>query len=320
LDANGNNDIPQLQVVHNTLLGQLWEDRGEIESEDTLLARREDYGTRPDGSDVELPEGVLVLTCGVDTQDDRLEYEVVGHGHFGETWGIEKGIIMGRPDDTDVWARLDAVIEKVYRFESGAGLRVSMTFCDEGGHFTQDVRQQCRARVGKKVFAIAGSNRHDAPYTSPPRKQKIVVRKTMVGSCWRYDIGVDAGKQIIMDNLRVQTPGSRYCHFPKRDDYGAAYFAGLLSERLVYKQGKKQPWRWEKIPGHERNEALDCRNYALAAFKALPKDLDAIANKLRAARGETAAEPVATAVKPAPKPTRSAPRRSGGLDRHYDDW
>lgn len=26
-----------------------------------------------------------------------MEYEIVGHGHFGETWGIEKGIIMGRP-------------------------------------------------------------------------------------------------------------------------------------------------------------------------------------------------------------------------------
>lgn len=37
-----------------------------------------------------LPEGVLVLTCGVDTQDDRLEYEVVGHGYYGETWGIKK--------------------------------------------------------------------------------------------------------------------------------------------------------------------------------------------------------------------------------------
>ena len=69
-----------------------------------------------------------------------------------------------------------------------------------------------------------------------------------------------------MDNLRVQTPGQKYCHFPKRDDYGSAYFAGLLSETKVYDPNKKQPWSWKKIPGHERNEPLDCRNYALAAF------------------------------------------------------
>jgi len=50
-----------------------------------LLERREDYGVREDGSPIELPEGVLALTCGVDTQNNRLEYEVVGHGFWGET-------------------------------------------------------------------------------------------------------------------------------------------------------------------------------------------------------------------------------------------
>lgn len=59
--------------------------------EDEALTRREPY-------DAELPDGVLCLTCGVDTQDNRLEYEVVGHGYYDETWGIEKGVIVGRPD------------------------------------------------------------------------------------------------------------------------------------------------------------------------------------------------------------------------------
>ncbi len=101
LDAK--DDPQRLKVVYNTLLGQLWEDRGDLEDEDTMLSRREDYGTRPDGTPVELPDGVLVLTCGVDTQDNRLEYEVVGHGKYGETWGIVKGYIMGRPDTPEVW-------------------------------------------------------------------------------------------------------------------------------------------------------------------------------------------------------------------------
>lgn len=300
----------KLQVVYNTRFGELWEDRGDLEDEDSLLRRREEYAA-------ELPEGVLVLTCGVDTQDDRLEYEVVGHGHFSETWGIEAGIIMGRPDDPETWAQLDDVIDRIYRFESGLGLRISMTFVDEGGHFTQDVRQQCRARLGKKVFAIAGSNKHDAPFTSPPRKQKIVVNKTMIGTCWRYDIGVDAGKQIIMDNLRVQSPGAHYCHFPRRDDYGPGYFAGLLSERLEYDTKKKQPWVWKKIPGHERNERLDCRNYALAARKALPADLDAIERRLKAGPAEAPQEALQRPEAATPK------RRRGGnssIDKYFNDW
>lgn len=316
LDAVGS--TRKMQVVYNTEFGELWEDRGDLEDEDSLLARREDYGRREDGSDVELPEGVLVLTCGVDTQDDRLEFEVVGHGHFGETWGIRKGILMGRPDEDETWARLDDVLDHVYRFESGVGLRISMAFMDEGGHFTMEVRQRCRARLAKKLFCIKGMAGQDRPYTAPPRKQKIMVRNVAVGTCWQYQLGVDAGKEIIMDNLRVQTPGAKYCHFPRRDDYGAAFFRGLVSETKVYDPNKKQPWSWKKIPGHERNEALDCRNYALAAMKALPVNLDEAERRLRQAKGE--AVPAAPADAPRPARPKARPQRNKRLEDHYDDW
>jgi len=303
-------DTRKLQVVYNTRFGELWEDRGNLEDEGSLMQRREEYSA-------ELPDGVLVLTCAVDTQDDRLEYEVVGWGHFSESWGIEKGIIMGRPDDDNVWRKLDDIIDHVYHFSDGLGLKVSMTFVDEGGHFTQEVRLQCRARIGKKVFAIKGRGGQNVPYTAPPKKQKIVIRKTVIGTCWQYEIGVDAGKQIIMDNLRVQAAGAKYCHFPKRDDYGSTYFKGLLSEHLVYKSGKKQPWQWEKIPGHERNEPLDLRNYAQAAFKALPADLDAIDRRLKVARKEI---PTAVATPSISKTPTRRTRRSSSMKKYYDDW
>ena len=278
LQAQG--DARKMQVVYNTIFGKLWENRGDLEDEEGMLARREEYPA-------ELPEGVLVLTCGIDTQDDRLEYEVVGYGHFNENWGIEKGVIMGRPDSNDVWAALDGILDKVYRFEDGLGLKISMSFQDEGGHFTQEVRQRCRERINKKLFCIKGLYGQDRPYTSPPKQMKIVINGAHVGSCWQYQIGVDAGKQLIMDNLRVKEQGPRYCHFPKRDDYGPGYFAGLLSEHLVYdEKALRHPWKWEKIPGHERNEALDCRNYAMAAFEVLPKNLDAIDRQIQAARGK----------------------------------
>ena len=138
----------------------------------------------------------------------------------------------------------------------------------------------------------------------------------MVGSCWQYQIGVDAGKQIVMDNLKVQTPGSKYCHFPKRDDYGPAYFKGLLSEHLEYNVNKKQPWEWVKIPGHERNETLDIRNYNMAAVKALSPDMDAIERKIREARGEKVAPAPAVA---APKPPK---KKTGKRSKNYldEDW
>lgn len=95
-------------------------------------------------------------------------------------------------------------------------------------------------------------------------------------------------------------------------------FTGLLSEVKVYDPNKKQPWQWKKIPGHERNEALDCRNYALAAFKALPKNLDEIDRRLKEAGGERAPAPVATPVMPPPAAKQRPKRRSG--KKYYDDW
>lgn len=312
LNAQGN--TKKMQVVYNTCFGEVWEDRGNLEDEDSLMARREDYPA-------ELPEGTLVVTSGVDTQDDRFEYELVGHGHFGETWGIEKGIIMGRPDDPETWAKLDEVVfDRVLRFEDGLGLRVSASFVDEGGHFTMEVRQQCQARLGKKVFCIKGMPGPDRPYVPPPKQQKITIAQQYIGMCWQYQLGVDSGKQIIQDNLRVRTPGAKYCHFPRRDDYGAAYFTGLLSERLEYDATKKQPWIWKKIPGHERNEALDCRNYALAAFKAIPTNLDEIDRKLKAARGKAPSAPVATAPVATPKRKAKPKKRGSALDKYYDRW
>ena len=301
------NDGKKLQTVFNTSFGELWEDRGDLEDEDAMLARREEY-------EAELPEGVLVLTCGIDTQDNRLEYEVVGHGHFGETWGIQKGVIMGRPDDDKTWEALDDVLDHRFTYADGIGIQISLAFIDEGGHFTQEVRQRAQQRQGKRLFCIKGMAGADRPYTAPPKQMKIVVNQKIIGSCWQYQIGVDAGKQIIMDNLHVQEPGSKFCHFPRRDDYGPTFFKGLLSERLEYDEKKAKPWTWKKIPGHERNEALDCRNYALAAFKALPVNLDQVDRRLKAKRGQQAA-----GAAPAPRRPVSKPRKQ--RDTYVDkEW
>lgn len=299
-------DSAKLQVVYNTQFGELWEERGDMASEDDVMARREVY-------EAEVPDGVLLLTCGVDTQDDRLEYEVVGHRRFGETWGIKKGVILGRPDTEEVWERLDEVLSHKYKFKSGVSLQISLTFIDEGGHFTQEVRQHCLARQYDHVFAIKGANRPDIPYTAPPKKQKIVVNGKVIGQVWVYEIGVNAGKQKIVDNLRVQSPGANYCHFPLRDDYGKQFFKQLMSEHLAYVPKLKHPWQWQKIPGHERNEAFDIRNYNLAACEILSPDWDAIEQKFRTAKpGEENAS--------IPMKEKKAKPRKRKKSEFYDDW
>ncbi len=289
------NDPQRLKVVYNTMLGELWEDRGDLEDEDSMLAKREDYGTRDDGSPVELPEGVLVLTCGVDTQDDRLEGEVVGWGHYQESWGIKKFIVSGDPAEDATWLKLDEYLDHVYRYENGRGLRISMTFVDSGGHKTQSVYKQCRSRLNKRVFAIKGKGGDDVPYTRPPTKVNIMASGRAVAKTYLYTIGVDAGKAAILNGaLKVTEPGPKFCHFPRTDGagYDLVFFSGLLSEKMEMRTEKgRTRWAWVKLPGHERNEALDCRNYALAALFALDPDMDAIERRLKEKSGEWEVQP-----------------------------
>lgn len=305
LDVHKNEDNPEkLKAIYNTKLGKLWEHRDFAQSDEELMERLEDYGA-------ELPDGVLVLTCGVDTQDDRLEYEVVGWGKNGESWGIKKGYIMGDPDTAEPWERLDDVIEHVYKFKSGQGLGITITLVDSGGHKTQSVYAECRKRQTKRVFAIKGRGGEGIPIVNPPKRVAAKDNKRI--TCWLYSLGVDAGKAAIYASLQVQTPGAKYCHFPQGDDrgYDINFFNGLISERMVKKRtvsGFK--WAWEKLPGHRRNEALDCRNYALAGLRIIDPDFDALALRLKEQTETHKAQD-------AEKPTR--PRRQK-KKKLFDEW
>ena len=44
---------------------------------------------------------------------------------------------------------------------------------------------------------------------------------------------------------------------------------------------ERDRWAWEKLPGHNRNEALDCRDYANAGLKIISPDMDAIERRLQ---------------------------------------
>ena len=269
-------DPRKLKTVRNTLFGELWEEQQEIMDEDELMGRREEY-------DAELPDGVLCLTCGVDTQDDRLEYEVVGYGLDRHNWGIEKGYIFGKPSDDEVWERLDGIIDRVWQLKNGRGLKISVTFVDSGGHYTQEVYEKCRARKLKRVFAIKGKGGEGIPYISPPSTAKIVKKGVVVGTTPLYIIGVDSGKEKIMSGLKAENQEIHRYHFPSNEDrgYDENFFNGLLSESMVFTEtARGSRWKWMKLPGHNRNEALDCRNYANAAFRAMNPDLERLYQKI----------------------------------------
>lgn len=261
-------DDPELlKVFVNTMLGESWEMRDRSGAPEAMHARREIYNA-------EVPTGALVLTCGMDTQDNRLEYEVVGWGRDEQSWGIAKGVIPGRADAPEVWEEVDDLLDREWTMANGMKMRILATFIDSGGHFTQEIYRETARRANKRIWAVKGEG-GDKPYVRLMKKDNGKDKAT------RFIIGVDSGKEAIMYATGVTEPGPRYMHYPKdyTCGYDLEYFRGLISEKMVLHRRMGQTVvTWEKT--YERNEPLDCRNYARAAYKYFNWNFDKMENLL----------------------------------------
>ena len=96
-----------LKVWKNTSLGETWEEKGESADEQAIFERCENYTA-------ELPNGVLMLTAGVDVQKDRFEIEVVGWGRGFESWGIKYEKLYCDMTKESSWDMLEEYLQKEY--------------------------------------------------------------------------------------------------------------------------------------------------------------------------------------------------------------
>ena len=273
LEAEG--DPEREKVVVNTRFGEPYERKGAFDSTDAFLQRREPYNA-------ELPDGVLILTAAVDVQDNRLEYEICGWGKGEECWGIKKGIILGVPENPEVWAALDEQLDREYRFKNGTGLIVPRTFIDSGGHYTKEVYAYSLRRLARQCFAVKGASTAGVPIIHKYAKVTTIRGRTIP----LVLIGTDSGKQYVMDRLSISVPGPKYFHFPldKQENeavseilwnrgYDDIYFRGLIAEQKVArKKNGRVVWQWENIAKDKRNEPLDLRVYNLACLHSMNVD------------------------------------------------
>lgn len=256
-----------LKVWVNTMLGESWEEEGELDFNDLLSKRRQYYNCL-------IPKDVVALTCGVDVQDNRLEYEIVGWGVGKTSWGIKYGIVLGDPAHSETWEQLSNILFAEYEREDGQPMHIMSTCIDSGGHKTTEVYTYCRENFLKNVYAIKGQGGSGVPFVKIPKN-------TNDAGIYLFNIGVDVGKDTLFSRLKTQYEGEAgFCHFPIESDrgYDEDYFKGLTSEHKVtrYTKGTARI-AWEKRSDRARNEPLDIRNYATAALEikcvGLPYDL-----------------------------------------------
>ena len=254
-------DAPALKAFVNTRLAETWEeDYAAAVSADGLMTKRLAYesGTCPDG--------VVLLTCGVDVQDNRLAVSVWGWGEGETGWLIWHQELMGDPTQVEVWSQLDQVLVTEWTTAAGNALKVSQVAVDSGGHCTHEVYRYVRDRVRQNVVAIKGSSRRNSPAVGKGSKVDVSWQgRVLKRGVTLYQLGTDTIKTTLFGRLRHNEAGGvGTLHFGMAAD--EEYFRQLTSERQALRYHRGFPIReWVKKAG-DRNEALDCVVYAYAAM------------------------------------------------------
>lgn len=258
-------DEEKLQTWWNTQMGMPYRRHSGKEIQVEALAARCEVWP------ADVPDQVAVLTVGVDVQDYRIELEIVGWGRNEESWSVAYHVIDGEFSDPKVQTQLDMYLKRLWNRVDGRGFEILAGCIDSGGHHTQAVYDFCKARIGRRIWAIKGESARNGkrspvwPTARPTSKTKKSYRPVI--------LGVNAAKDTIVSRLRKEKPEkgdiavAGYMHFPTDRDIN--YFSQLTAERSVLKTTAGQRYRvWELRPGRA-NEALDCRVYAYAALCSL---------------------------------------------------
>ena len=251
-------DPAKLKVFVNSRLAEGYEDPSMRKIKLNVLEERaENYPLRV------APIGVGMITAGVDTQDDRLEVQIVGWGRRLAGIVIDYVVLHGKPADPedDVWNRLEALLIAPIEHINGHHLIIQSTLIDAGGHCTETVKLFTRRKKAKRVRAIFGAVPKNAPVLSKPKAVDINYRGNVDrrGVLIQH-VGTIAIKQVLFGRMATDADkpqDQRLLRFSA--NLPSEYFSGVVSETYDPKTG-----RYVKKRG-ARNEPLDTLVYAYAA-------------------------------------------------------
>jgi len=261
-----------IKTFKNTELGETWVEEGEAPDWQRLVERREDY---PIGT---VPRGGLLLVAGADVQKDRLEASVWAFGRGKESWLIEHRVLMGETAREAVWQQLAGLLNETWTHASGALLPLVRLALDTG-FATQEAYAFVRTVKDSRVMAVKGVARGAALIGTPTAVDVTVNGRKLRRGVKVFSVAVGLAKLEFYNNLRktaevaadgttlIYPPG--YVHLPKVD---AEFIQQLCAEQLITRRNRQGfPVReWQKV--RERNEGLDCANYARAAAAAAGLD------------------------------------------------
>ncbi len=254
VDAQG--DPARLKTFMNDRRAEAWEDQAMRNVKHNAIAdRAEPYALRV------APKGVLCVTAGVDTQDNRLAVQLVGWGRGMAFWVLDYVELLGDPAGPEVWNALTEYLNKPIQSEYGGTLRVEAMANDAGGHRTEDVKNFVRSRRVRRPLCIFGAIPNNAPVLSKGKLQDVTWKgQHDKRGVMTHHVGTVGIKHWLYSRLSVDSakdPELRVTHFTS--ELPAEYFPGLVSETYNPAQNRFVNRRGA------RNEPLDTWVYAFAA-------------------------------------------------------
>lgn len=207
------------------------------------------------------PRGVLAVTAGVDTQDNRLAVQLTGWGRGMAMWVLDYLELLGDPADDDVWVALTDLLNRPIEHECGAVLRSSAVAIDGGGHRTEAVKNYVRSRRVTRPMVIFGAKQNNAPVLNRGKLQDVNFRGKLEKRGLKiYQVGTVAVKHWLYGRLSTDADKpreERLVHMS--EDLPPEYFGGVVSETFDPRKN-----RFVKRRG-PRNEPLDVTVYSVAA-------------------------------------------------------
>lgn len=297
----------KLQVFINTRLAECFNIDGEIAADASALSKRRVEMT------AQVPDGVGLLTAGVDVQGDRLEFLLIGWGEGQQAWLLKHERIYGDPEQQTVWDDLDLLLTAVRALPSGAPLKIRCAAVDSGA-FTNAVYRFVRTRQRRGVFATKGmSTRGKALINRPGRANKQGVRVV--------PLGTETGKDVLFARLKQTAIGPGFIHVTNgvTDEFLDQF--GSETRRIRHERGV--PFVEYHLRAGMRNEAIDLFVLNLAALHLLGAgvydNLKSFVERARALPAPTPSAPPPEDPEPPivlPQPAHPImPRRSGYVGR-----
>lgn len=259
LKARG--DAKAEQVFLNDTVGRAYKASGVAPPWETLRDRAAANERHVD----QVPQGIVLLTCGVDCQKDRTEWQVRGWGPDRKKAVIAYGIIPHHISTDLCRLQLDGLLQQGFRNSYGRKLTIDALAID-GNAWTEDVWGWASRHPANRVIMVRGVPSDSAALLVRVKKERNRSGKLLPYSRRFYNFATSILKWGAYRDLEKADPSEKgYIDLPA--GLPDSYFRQLTSEtrREVRSRTGSLVFQWVEDP-NERNEALDTFNQAEAAF------------------------------------------------------